>query len=122
MTAFRDLPDIPPLPIWNGIAARSVEGREMTMAIVELDPGAVAAEHAHANEQLGVVLAGTMTFRIGDETREIAPGMTYAIPASVPHTATAGSDGCVVIDVFTPPRDDWAGLKPGEPRPPAWPG
>ncbi len=121
MTAFQDLPGMRPLPIWDGIVARSVEGQEMTMAIVELDPGAVAAEHAHPNEQLGVVLSGSMTFRIGDETREIAPGMTYAIPADIPHTATAGPDGCVVIDVFAPPRHDWDGFEPGEPRPPVWP-
>ncbi len=121
MSAFRDLPGIPPLPIWDGIVARAVVGREMTLAIVELDPGAVAVEHAHRNEQLGLVLSGTMTFRIGDETREIGPGMTYDIPADVVHMATAGPDGCVVIDVFAPPRHDWEGLEPGEPRRPLWP-
>jgi quercetin dioxygenase-like cupin family protein len=121
VSAFEQLGDIHPLPIWGGIAARAVVGREMTMAIVELDPGAVAAEHSHGNEQLGIVLTGTMTFRIGDETREIGPGMTYNIPADVPHMATAGPDGCVVMDIFAPPRHDWDRFQPGEPRAPRWP-
>jgi quercetin dioxygenase-like cupin family protein len=121
VSAFEELGDLRPLPIWDGILARAVVGEEMTMAIVELDPNAVAAEHHHANEQLGIVLSGTMTFRIGDETREIGPGMTYRILADVPHTATAGPDGCVVMDIFAPPRHDWDAHEPGAPKTPRWP-
>jgi quercetin dioxygenase-like cupin family protein len=121
VSAFEDLARLGPLPIWDGIAARVVEGKELTLAVVELDPGAVAREHSHANEQLGIVLSGTMTFRIGDETRELGPGAMYTIPSSVPHEATAGPDGAVVIDVFAPPRADWGALEPGEPRPSRWP-
>lgn len=121
MSVFRELGEIPPLPIWEGIVARAVEGEEMTMAIVELDANAVAAEHRHPNEQLGIVLSGTMTFRIGDETREIGPGTTYRILSGVPHTATAGPEGCVVMDVFAPPRSDWSRFEAEEPRAPRWP-
>jgi quercetin dioxygenase-like cupin family protein len=121
VSAFEDLGDLRPLPIWEGIAARNVVGREMNMAIVELDPGAVAAEHSHPNEQLGVVLSGTMTFRIGDETREIGPGTTYNIRGGVPHEATAGPEGCVVMDIFAPPRLDWERFEPEDPREPRWP-
>ena len=121
MSAFDDLAGLGPLPIWEGIAARAVAGEQLTLAVVELDPGAIAREHSHANEQLGMVVSGAMTFRIGDETREIGPGATYVIPSNVPHEATAGPDGAVVIDVFAPPRADWNALEPGEPRSPRWP-
>jgi len=121
MSAFEHLGDIRPLPIWEGILARNVVGNEMNMAVVELEPGAVAAEHSHPNEQVGIVLSGTMTFRIGDETREIGPGATYNIPGGVVHEATAGPEGCVVMDIFAPPRHDWDRFEPQEPRPPLWP-
>jgi quercetin dioxygenase-like cupin family protein len=121
VSVFRELGDVAPLPIWDGIVARAVVGQEMTMAIVELEPGAVAAEHSHANEQLGIVLSGSMTFRIGDETREIRPGTTYRILSDVPHMATAGADGCVVMDIFAPPRADWERFEPLTPRDPLWP-
>jgi quercetin dioxygenase-like cupin family protein len=121
VSAFDDLARLGPLPIWDGIVARAVEGERLTLAVVELDPGAVAREHRHANEQLGIVLSGAMTFRIGDETRELGPGDMYTIPSNVPHEATAGPDGAVVIDVFAPPRQDWDALEPGEPRAPRWP-
>jgi quercetin dioxygenase-like cupin family protein len=88
---------------------------------VELDPGAVVAEHSHPNEQLGIVLRGSMDFRVADQRRELGPGGTWLIPAYTPHEATAGPDGAVVIDVFAPPRHDWRGIEPEEPRPPRWP-
>jgi quercetin dioxygenase-like cupin family protein len=121
MGAFADLPSIPPQQIWERIAARSVHGERITMSVVELDPGAVVSEHSHENEQLGIVLRGTMDFRIGDERREVGPGETWCIPADTPHEATAGAEGAVVIDVFSPPRGDFRNLAPLEGRRPRWP-
>jgi quercetin dioxygenase-like cupin family protein len=120
-SAFDGLERIRPLSIWRGIAARTVDGERITLAVVELDPGAVVAEHAHENEQLGIVLQGSMSFRVGEETRELGPGGTWTIPSNTPHEATAGPDGAVVIDVFAPPRNDWAALEPLEQRPLRWP-
>lgn len=121
MGAFEDLDAIAPQGIWERIAARSLHGEELTLSVVELDPGAVVAEHSHPNEQLGIVLHGSMDFRVADERRELGPGGTWVIPAHTPHEATAGPDGAVVIDVFAPPRSDWQGLPSEEPRRPRWP-
>ena len=98
-----------------------MDGERITLAVVELDPGAVVADHAHENEQLGIVLQGSMSFRVGDEVLELGPGGTWTIPANTPHEATAGPDGAVVIDVFAPPRDDWAALESLAARAPRWP-
>jgi unsaturated pyranuronate lyase len=122
MSAFSQLPDLALQQIWDGIAARSLHGDRITLGVVELDPGAVVAEHQHPNEQLGILLRGAMTFRVGGETRELGPGGTWRIPADVPHWAQAGPDGAVVVDVFSPPRNDWAGFAHLDPRPPRWPG
>ncbi len=117
MSAFRALADLAPLPIWPGILARRVEGREITFAIVELDPGASAVRHQHPQEQLGLVLDGTITFLIGEETRTLRAGDTYEIPSGVVHEATAGPTGAVVIDVFAPIRQDWHALEAAPPPP-----
>lgn len=121
MSAFVSLADIQPLPIRRGILARVAEGRELTFAVVELQPGAVAARHQHPNEQLGLVLKGTMRFVIGDETRDLAAGDVYVIPGGTPHEATAGPDGAVVIDVFAPIRADWHRFTPQPTQTPIWP-
>jgi quercetin dioxygenase-like cupin family protein len=121
MSAYRSLASLETLPIWNGIVARAVAGREMTFAIAELAPGAQAVMHQHPNEQIGLVLQGTITFTVGGETRELVPGDTYVIPGDVPHEATAGAVGAVVIDVFSPVRADWGRIPPTPPSPPRWP-
>jgi quercetin dioxygenase-like cupin family protein len=121
VSAFRSLAAIAPLPIWSGILARRVEGREITFAVVELDPGAVAARHQHPQEQVGLVLSGTMDFVIGDEQRTLHAGDAYEIPSNIPHQATAGPAGAVVIDVFAPIRADWHRIAPQEIQTPTWP-
>jgi quercetin dioxygenase-like cupin family protein len=93
----------------------------MTFAVAELDGGAVAARHQHPNEQLGIVIEGTVDFEIGGERRILKPGDTYVISSNVPHEAVAGPEGCVLIDVFAPTRIDWHRHEPQSPEPPKWP-
>jgi quercetin dioxygenase-like cupin family protein len=107
--------------IWDGIHARSVHGEHMTLGVVELDPGAVAPEHSHPHEQFGLILEGSAVFRIGDETKELGPGSFYVIPGDTPHMAEAGPDGTVLIDVFSPVREEWREAEAAEPEVPRWP-
>ena len=119
--AFGDLRQLSPLGIWDGVAARAVNGERLSLAIVELDPGSVVAEHRHPHEQLGMVLRGSVRFRVGDEERELGPGETWTIPGDVPHEVQTGPDGAIVIDVFAPVREDWEAFEQQEPRKPRWP-
>jgi quercetin dioxygenase-like cupin family protein len=121
MYAFDEVGGLEPLRIWDGVAARTVNGERLSFAVVELDPGSVVPEHRHEHEQLGMVLRGSLSFRVADETRELGPGGTWRIPSNVPHEVHAGPDGAVVIDVFAPVREDWAALEREPPRPPRWP-
>lgn len=121
MNAFDELPAIRPQRLFEGILARAVHGERITLAVVELDGGAVVPEHSHENEQLGMVLEGSVSFRVADEERVLGPGGTWRIKSRTPHVVQAGPGGAVVIDVFTPRRDDWHtdhGLEVQQPR---WP-
>ena len=89
MSAFDDLAAMGPQDIWTGVAVRAVHGERITFGVVELEPNAVVPEHSHGNEQLGMVLSGSLTFRIGDESRELGPGGTWCIPANAPHEVVA---------------------------------
>lgn len=121
MSAFADLPEIAPHVIWGGVVGRVVQGERVTFAVIELEPGVVVPEHAHENEQLGVLAQGSLRFRIGDEEREFGPGATWSIPGGVPHDVQAGPDGAVAIEVFVPGRADWDALERREPSAPSWP-
>ena len=121
MGYLRDLSELEPIVVWDGIRARRVEGDQVTLAIVELDPHAVVPEHTHPSEQNGIVIRGEMRFRVGEEERVLGPGGTWRILGGVPHHATAGPDGAEVIDVFSPIRADWDAFEVLPRSRPRWP-
>ena len=121
MSAFDDVRSLLPRQVWAGITARAVHGERLTMAVVELEPGAIAEEHSHDHEQLGIVLRGSIRFRVGDEERELGQGETWEIPSNMVHRAEAGPDGATVLDLFAPPRSEWQAAEAGEPGPGRWP-
>jgi quercetin dioxygenase-like cupin family protein len=111
MSAFNGLETHDHLRIWDGVTVQAVEGERTTLAFVDLEPDSTVPEHHHDNEQLGILIRGAMRFRVGDETRDLAPGDTWRILSNVPHEVTAGPDGALAVECFTPSRSDWAGLE-----------
>jgi quercetin dioxygenase-like cupin family protein len=120
MSAFEQTGKVQPQKIWEGVAGRVVHGERLTLGLVELEPGSVVPEHSHENEQLGIMISGSVEFRVGDETRELGPGDTWSIPANTPHEVHTGPEGAVMIDVFAPVREDWKPLERFD-RAPLWP-
>jgi quercetin dioxygenase-like cupin family protein len=121
VSAFAELGDLAPLRVWDGVVARVVESERLTLAVVELDPDCHIPEHSHENEQVGILLSGSLEFRIGDETRQVGPGGTWSIAANVPHEVRTGPKGAVVAEVFAPARADWAELERLGVSAPRWP-
>lgn len=118
---FEELERLAPLPIWDGVVARAVEAERLTLSVVELEADALIPEHAHENEQVGLLLQGSMRFRIAAEERDAVPGTTWSIPANVPHEVRVGPGGAVVVEVFAPRRADWDAVERPAPRAPRWP-
>ena len=121
MGNLRDIGDVTPLRVWQGVSGRTIEGERITMALVELEPSAVVPEHRHPNEQLGMVIRGALTFRIGQEERALGPGGTWRILANEPHEVRVGPEGASVMDVFSPIREDWHALPTDPEVRSAWP-
>jgi quercetin dioxygenase-like cupin family protein len=118
-----DLDAVAPIDVWGeAVRARTVSGDRLTLALVELAPDAIVPEHRHENEQMGMVVSGTVTMTVDGERRLLEPGGTWRIPSNRPHDLITGPDGALVIDVFTPIREDWDALPRVEPRPIPWPG
>ena len=120
MSAFEKLSAIPPQLLTDGYLARAVHGAELTLAVVEIEPGAALPEHHHVNEQFGIVIEGSVTFQIGDEEQVLGPGGIWRIASDTAHSVAAGDAGAVVVDVFSPPRD-WPESEVLAPRRPVWP-
>jgi quercetin dioxygenase-like cupin family protein len=82
------------------------DGEQITLCEVLLEPGSAVPMHEHVNEQSGTLISGRMEFEIGGETFDLGPGDSWMIPSMVPHEAR-GIEKCVVIEAFSPPREDW---------------
>jgi quercetin dioxygenase-like cupin family protein len=111
VSVYKRVADIAPQKIWEGVTGRALHGQRLTLALVELEPDSVVPEHAHANEQVGIMVEGSFEMRVGDETREVVRGDTWSIPPDVPHEVRVGPEGALVVEVWVPGREDWKALE-----------
>ena len=96
--------ETPRVPLAPGIVTRPVVGVGVMLTRVELQPGAEAPVHAHAEEQLLMVLAGEIDFTLDATTRRMGPGDAVIIPPWVRHGARSLGAACVTVEAFSPPR------------------
>jgi quercetin dioxygenase-like cupin family protein len=101
---------IAPFALAEGVRARALFGEAAMLNLVELDPGAVVPEHSHPHEQLGIGLRGLITMVFDGEERPMGPMDAMHIPSGVVHAGVAGPEGALVLDVFTPIREDFRAL------------
>lgn len=97
---------IPTKEIWPGIKAAFGHSDNITFGIVQLEKGAVVAEHNHPHEQWTCVLEGEFEFTLDGKTQILKPGMAAHIPSNTPHSAKALT-AVKVVDCFTPCREDF---------------
>lgn len=75
----------------------------------ELAPDAALPVHDHVSEQVTMVQRGSVTLQFPEtgESFELGPGDMLVIPSSVPHGVKIGPEGCSVMDIFSPIRQDF---------------
>ncbi len=97
--------------IMPGVRRRVLNHASTGMMVhYKIDPGRVFAWHNHPHAQFGVFLEGGGIFKIGEREWRVKPGDSYYIPPGVFHELrTDGEKPSVLIDFFTPERDDYAG-------------
>lgn len=92
----------------ENISRKMVWGENVMAVLIELAPNAAVPTHDHVSEQMTMVQRGelTLSFPENDDV-SLKPGDVIVIQSSQPHSAKAGADGCVVMDVFSPIRQDF---------------
>ncbi len=114
MSHFIDPEKLPTKELAPGVEARLAWGENIMLSFVELGPGGLVPPHSHPHEQGGLCLEGAMEFTIGGETRIIRKGQGWMIPGGVVHAVRALESGCLALDIFSPPREDYKqGVKGG---------
>lgn len=63
--------------------------------------------HTHEqNEQMGYLVSGKMGFMVDGVEKILKPGDFYHAPAGVRHNAWTLDEPAVLLDFFSPPRED----------------
>ncbi len=99
--------DVRPFTLSAGVTGRPLFGEGVMLNLVELEPGATVPPHSHPHEQAGIVLRGTLALVVDGVTHELGPMEGYTTPGGVEHSAQAGPEGALVLDVFQPVREDY---------------
>jgi quercetin dioxygenase-like cupin family protein len=92
--------------IFPGFHARVVHSARMSFSWVDIDVGAVFAEHQHPHEQVVNVLEGELELIVEGSTYRLVPGQVFVIPPNAKHHGRAITR-CRVLDVFAPVREEY---------------
>ena len=107
---FIDIKSIPPNEVCPGCRLRTPYGENLMLSYLEMDQNAVIPLHDHPHEQAGMLLEGRLELAIGEDVRLCEPGDLFIIPPNTPHRAKPVGGRAVVLDVFSPVREDYAKL------------
>ena len=83
-----------------------VWGTRAMLVKFKIEKGALIPEHSHFHEQIGVVFKGKLKLRIEGKEFMLGEGDSYLVPSNAPHSAEAVEE-VVVVDCFSPPREDY---------------
>jgi quercetin dioxygenase-like cupin family protein len=90
-----------------GIERQMVVGESLMICRFRFVPFLVTPEHTHVHEQMTIVVSGRVRFFIEGEESVAVPGDVLHFPSNCLHGATMMDEEVVLIDIFTPIREDF---------------
>jgi quercetin dioxygenase-like cupin family protein len=112
----RDWSTLPVERIGHGIERQIIWGERLMVCRLRLAPLVVTAVHSHPHEQITIVERGRALFTIGDEQRIASAGDVLHFPSGIRHGSTMLDEEVVLIDIFTPLREDFLPKEAGDGR------
>ena len=104
---FVDFGDVREFELAAGVTGRPLFGEGAMLNLIEFAPGSTVPLHSHEHEQLGIVLEGMQALVVDGVAHEMEPFEAYVLPGGVEHSAYCGPEGALVLDIFTPVREDY---------------
>ena len=103
----RDWSTIPVEQIGDGIERQMIWGEHLMVCRLRLAPRVVTAVHSHPHEQITLLERGRAVFTIESQTRIASAGDVLHFPSNVRHGATMLDEEVVLVDIFSPVREDF---------------
>ena len=91
----------------DGISTRIFSGEQAMLSIVSIEANAKGKIHSHPEEQWGFLLEGSGIRIQGNEQIEIKKGDFWQTPGGVEHGIIGGPNGAKILDIFSPPRNEY---------------
>ena len=104
---FIKVPELSRMELFPKALSCLVSGERIMMSFLDMEEGCVVPEHSHPHEQAGLVLEGVFRFRIGTDERVTRAGDAFIVPANVVHAGEVMEGPARVLDIFSPPREDY---------------
>ena len=98
---------IPATRVADGIERQMVIGERVMVCRLRLAAHVVTPVHSHPHEQITMVERGRVRFTVDGADRVVAAGDVLHLPSGVPHGATMLDEEVVLIDIFSPIREDF---------------
>lgn len=103
--------EIPGEIVRPGVSRRAFGTPNCMLVMNHCEPGMDLKPHSHDFDQIALITAGQALYHVGDVAHEVGPGSILLIPAGVEHyIEPVGAETVYNIDVFAPPRADYAHL------------
>ena len=99
--------DVRPFLLTEGVSGRPLFGQLGMLNLIEFEPDSIVPPHSHPHEQLGIVLRGMQALVVDGVAHELVEMEGYVLPGGVEHSAYCGTEGALVLDVFSPVREDY---------------
>ena len=109
LAAFQhlDWSHIPAERVAEGVARQMIHGDRLMVCRLTIAAGTVTPIHTHVHEQITLVERGSVDFLIEGERKTAHAGDVLLLPSNIRHGATMLDDEVVLIDIFSPPREDF---------------
>lgn len=98
---------IPAERVGDGIERQMVVGDNLMVCRLTIQPRVVTAVHSHVHEQVTMVERGRVLYVVDGVGRVVSAGDVLHFPPHLPHGATMLEEEVVLVDVFTPKREDF---------------
>ena len=102
----RDWSTIPVERVADGIERQMIWGNRVMVCRLRFKPHVVTEVHTHPHEQMTMVERGRVRFTIGGVDRLASAGDVLHFPSELAHGATILDEEVVLIDIFSPVRED----------------
>jgi unsaturated pyranuronate lyase len=101
---------VPIETVAEGIERQMIWGERLMVCRLRIAPRVVTAVHSHPHEQMTLVERGRVVFTIGNVQRTASAGDVLHFPSQISHGATMLDEEVVLIDIFSPIREDFLTL------------